>query len=914
MASMPGFEKVLFEVHRCLDIPFDSKKRDRLFKMNQTLSVKQKYFFDLIENMLDQLDLDADVSHDLVSNISAWGGFNQQIRTLTCTHQAELKQVIWYLFGYLYMPGLGRQLAYWHIDAPLDKGMPGGGFWYLPNIVGEELKLPVVQVFEWLEDLLEDPLQRVASSLAGGLDRDEKGVSSGTSADSHLRTLYNWRSKKASIPKVSTINTYFSNETQLDFTGAFHLETGLDTQGQFERAKAFVEGKGLIQQSLSHEFTNTRIVERALSEPSGQLNETEKIEFIEMIAERYAQPSMRTVRQRLIVARTVQAGYKALVEVLLGADFDDTCTDLNQNKALQLIAILKMSYNLAIDANLAFPNDWSEQEKHYDAAIPELYRQDLFLSVMKTVYPDCTKNLTTQLSQIFEDLAPSDELETLLHYNQDSWKEISTFKQARWSKWAAERKELKAASKEIRSKSPWRVMQKTAYFRTAYLLLQDSTLSFKAREQACRRIKDLAISPEQQLYAIFSELSLILDNENCQYQTKESSVRAEALLVEAKFLDAKKLGNGIWLNYKAKHLISSNQFDEARKIFKCALEACGERSYGQLHGQIARDGFALDVGLPREKFSLTNYEYYYQNLLLNCAFEDDFAPNTSFEDVAVLQAEYFWSELYKPYPGVTPVSERSLIKVEAMMEGFKLLLREREDEFTDWLERHKSDLGCKRSKDLRGDTALMLFIKMLFDFENKRHHPLIGVDISVAEGFSKICETLRIVVLRMIDAWPKLVDMYDYKRQSPLMLAVDNDEPLIRDKLLSRDTDVCLQDFKGRTVLHAAVAAGSLQSLKALLEARGGDRAIHLKDIAEHSILHIAVKVGSPQAVGVILSKQPALADAMSCEGQSPRWQAQELAKGEGFYSLVVNAMRENARPHGSISDYRKVADQFLAF
>jgi len=143
------------------------------------------------------------------------------------------------------------------------------------------------------------------------------------------------------------------------------------------------------------------------------------------------------------------------------------------------------------------------------------------------------------------------------------------------------------------------------------------------------------------------------------------------------------------------------------------------------------------------------------------------------------------------------------------------------------------------------------------------------------------------------------------------MLAVNNGEPAIRDRLLSKGAGVALQDFKGRTALHAAAAVNSLESLGALLSARGGDRALEMTDIAGHSILHTAVKMAGLNMVALILSKRPELIDAPNCEEQSPLDQAQELAKGGDFYSLMVKTLRGEDRDHGSLADYREVF-QFL--
>jgi len=579
MASMPSFEKILIQVHRCLDIPLDSKKKAALLKLDQKLANKQRYFFELVGNIIEKLDLADHLTADLFTNIEQWGSFNERIRNLVCTHQAEPRQVIWYLAGYLYMPSLGKQLAYWQIEEPLDKGMPGGRFWYLPEACGDELKLPFTQVCEWLEDLLGDQLMAMAPQLAGSLD--QASVS---------RTLYNWGKNKSVTPSRSTIESYFSDESQLNFTGTLSLGHDLDLETKFEAVKAFVGEKGLTAESLLQEVTDHEVVECALSCASDAVHETVKARFVELITERYAKPSMKTIRQRLVVAKAAQAGYKALFDLLQGDDVDYTCADPRKNKVLQLIQILKVSYNLAMDAHIECHGNRREWDRYFDAAIPKLYRTDLFLSVMRTVSADCTENLVYQLSRMLNDLKAGEQLETLLHFDEASAQEVLSVKRTRWAQWAAENIEMKSANDRIRSKSPWRVLQTMEHYRAVSSLLQDTTLSFKARWQAAQRMRELARTPEQKLGAVISELSLILHNDDRKQQTSTSRDQVEELLIEAKGLGAEELCKAVWLNYKAKHQLSCNHFDEARKTFREALISCGERSYGQLHGQIARDG------------------------------------------------------------------------------------------------------------------------------------------------------------------------------------------------------------------------------------------------------------------------------------------------------------------------------------
>jgi hypothetical protein len=110
----------------------------------------------------------------------------------------------------------------------------------------------------------------------------------------------------------------------------------------------------------------------------GYADANEQAVFVECLAERYAAPSMHTVRQRLLLARAVQDGYP-LAQVSL-PERGSAMYRSAAKKSCYDFAIYKLVYNLTVDAwrhcseqGEAAENAWFEEH------LPEWDRNGLFL-------------------------------------------------------------------------------------------------------------------------------------------------------------------------------------------------------------------------------------------------------------------------------------------------------------------------------------------------------------------------------------------------------------------------------------------------------------------------------------------------------------------------------------------------------
>ena len=163
---------------------------------------------------------------DAMGNINEWGQFNSAVALHTWTGNASAQQVTWHLLTYSYVPAFARRLAFWSLAGiqrgqPMDAGMPGGEFWFLPiwNQENDKITLPVPQVLDWLLDLLEpNSLGHLNEGLGKKYLREKDGNGS------VVRTLQNWRN--GSLPQsFEKIEEFFPEDTNCSIRHHLSLRT-----------------------------------------------------------------------------------------------------------------------------------------------------------------------------------------------------------------------------------------------------------------------------------------------------------------------------------------------------------------------------------------------------------------------------------------------------------------------------------------------------------------------------------------------------------------------------------------------------------------------------------------------------------------------------------------------------------------
>jgi hypothetical protein len=294
------------------------------------------------------------------------------------------------------------------------------------------------------------------------------------------------------------------------------------------------------------------------------------------------------------------------------------------------------------------------------------------------------------------------------------------------------------------------------------------------------------------------------------------------------------------LNIRAKHRLFQNKFDEARADFKAALDACSERGFSKLRGEIVKNGFATEI--VEEGFIPQNQERYFRNMLGYMEFPNGFP---SFEDAAAECEEYFWTTLYQPYPGFEHQEGPATVQFRTVfVEIFALIEKADWGGLRAWMQRHAKAFRKTNLKDARRNSVLLQWLKTLRLLESKWPALKAMVPLELAAELDKIEQHMknwRVAIRLLLEAWPEQARIADFKGQTPLMLVADNGDVELTG-LLAPMSVVDAQDYRGRIALHTAVAGRSPECVAVVLERNPDVAKVAVSE--ENTVLHTAVRFG----------------------------------------------------------------------
>lgn len=892
MATVPSFEALLLEIHQSLGCPpYQTKVKDKFANLGMPANNLTKMKDDVSNDIFDSLEMDEAARSDARQSMVEWEGFHKALELKTWTSNADQRQVLWHLLGYSYVPALARRIAFWNLEGAFDKGMPGGKFWFLPhaNTTSGKMELPVPHVVDWLVDLLGTSIGQAKDGL--GNKKNANGYQ-----DSIEKSLGNW--KNGLIPRTKSLRDYFPDDATLDFKGIFEVEASLADDVKFTAALAFIQSKKLSVDDLRDQIPMTQAgrLEAVLDQSAA---DDEKLEFARLLLTRYAKPSMGIIRQRLLVARMVQDGYQRLLGFLC-PDVKDTCTDPSQNKLLQLAGIFGTIYNLTIDA---WKNSDTRQEEdtHFESRLAPWDKADIFLSILPSLKNEAYIELAQLLTRRLAKLSDGTVLEDLVGLDIESARAIIAIKCQRLNDENAENVRIHGMIDRIRTNSPWRILQSESSYAVVSQVATCASLPAKAKLAAIERLRELAATPYDLVGASVMELGELL---NCGYKDrpKDAQSRVETILAEAKVNSGYESWKAPLLQYHAKHLLAQNKFEDAAKLMRAALEACSEKNFGTLRGEIARDALAIEVA--NQGLIPGNHQKYHRNMAAYGMFPEKVE---SLEDTALWGSDYFWDDLYKPYRGMESMKPLAKKQVETFIdEALPIIFEGDWDAMKVWMKRHAITLRQGTIREVRANTVLMAWLKMLGGFAE--HLPILRAkassdlqgEIAKMEGH---LANWRHAIHLLVEAWPKQVNIADFKGQSLLMMAADaSDEQLVR-VFLEAGADINAQDYLGRTALHAAVTARSANCVTAILKYQPDTNRVTLDE--EQTALHTAVRMGDAKIVRLLIAHNSALAFRKNSHNQTALELAQDiLADLPKFREFMAIQRRHQI---GSTQDFEEI-------
>jgi len=894
MAHIPTFEEILLQIHQAVGLERTQSKHGNLFsELGFPLERQQEFATRLLEEIFSALEMDPQAQADAILNIGEWVGFDRAVAAHTWTHEASSQQVIWHLLAYSWIPGLARRLAFWSLAGAergiaFDAGMPGGRFWFLPDWDqdGKRVHFPVAQVTDWLFDLLGDQsLERATEGL-----RRETGERRNENA---LRRLQSWRLEGILPKSVKMIDELFHEGAELDYQGSFQPNASLPPEERFAAALAFIADRRMQAAALALEIPLAASLIQAIIDGDGEAADRER--FVDLLAIRYAAPSIKTIRQRFHVARLMQYGYERLVHALSGDDADPQSPNVAQNRFLPLLALFQTVYNLTI-ASVRHGETSKEQDDWFESQFAPWDRYDLLLSIMPSMRDEAAAALGNRLTRRFALLHPNAPLQDLVPIASDGMASSVIQERIQLMKLHAdEDTKIRALMSTVRRSSPWRAIQAEQSYAVASHLAVSRQIPAKIREMAIVRMRELAATPAELGAARLAELALLVLGPVAE-RPSNVQARVDGLLEGLEARDGYEAWKAPLLRLRARHRLMQNDLEGACEDFRSALKASLERSYGALRFEIAEEGWATDIA--RNGLVPRNQAQYFRHIVQS--------PNPnpeakSFEDAAVACEALFWDELYQPYAGVGVLQGKQTDELKNLiLQALELIEQRKFVELTSWLIRHQRKFRRARMQDARQDSLLLLWMKSMAQFKKLYGQHARIASVAPPNQIPLLTE-LRQAIRILVELWPEQVRLRDFKGQTPLMLAADDgDVEMVI--LLADKSDVDEQDYLGRTALHAATSSNSADCVALILDINPQVSKVTLDE--KQTALHTAVRFGNVKAVALIYDAFPGCAECRNAAGQTPLDLAKDLA---GNFKQWQAFMKTRNRRTGSQADFDAV-------
>ncbi len=864
MATIPTPEAIFYAVYQSLcgsDYGSVPKKKYITGRAELKSQIqKTKEILDDIFRALKLDDIDERAKESAQINIMNAAMAYKEVEIHTFTFEASPRQIIWDLLGYLYVPGVARIIANWNLDEPMDKDMPSGRFWYLPEVEGTTLKLPVVQVVDWYLDLLGMPLEKFAEERMEGLaDADD------STSESMIRSLYKW--KKGTLPTIDILDKYFPNDMAINYKGTFEIGAGLKEEEQFTKALNFVAAKELSAEDLQMEI-NISDLERIQQVISGEANNSERCNFVDKLEYRYAAPTPARVRQRLLIARMVQDGYTKLRKFLL-PDVADDCADPEVNKLMQLIQQFKLIYNLTTEASFqkgraGIDTQDSEDQWFEDRLQKTMLDPEVFLSILPSQRDIANLELSKILSQRFQKSVTGNALPNLLYSeSKDSMVDYFGDLKEKYEKLQSGQTRFEKLITDLENGNVAKALANEDRYDMLFAAVKHQGMQGPTYGAIFQRIFELALPDYQYMQAWLFQTECFMDGN----APKEMVALA---LKGAKAHAGYDIWKGPLLHLEGKHLINCNDFNGAIACFKEAEKDCLTRNYGPLRGLLAKDLFAVEIA--NQKLNINNQTKYYRDII---NFGTHGGPElASVEETAAHLSGYFWTELYQPYKGMPSLIPSADKEAQELLGPIADFLRQADTKGLEkWVKKNRQRLQ-KHLPDVRGDTVLSLLIKMWNEFRGGSNQVPLLLQAQIPTAFRAAISTICVTA-------PKLLKMVDFKGQTPLMLIAEQGEAKVVKAMIEAGADPAAQDYQGRSALHAVIMNGHEGVIDVLLDY---PECASKTTIDGRTPAHSAITVGDVKTLERLLAIAPALLNADSTSG-TPLEYAEFAAKNYADFS-----------------------------
>lgn len=338
---MLNTEQILIKVAQYFDLDLTrlgikrSAEKSRLYKRQLTKKTIE-HIINSIYREIEALDINSFIKETIDEFMEHYNYITKEI--YNAYDEKREKEIDWLLLKHFIIPFFAIRLSQnaSFYDDRIDKGLPGGDFWYLPTFDTSKSKIffPINKVMKWLIDLHGGSNQDFYCMEKYDFDENEYLYISDS-------TLKDWHDNLV-LPKVKNIKEFASYK--FIYEGVFNNNKDDSIEIQFNSAIEFVESKSLSLDELKLEVPNwNNLLDRLYSD---NLSNEEKVRFVLYIEQRWAKPTPKQIEYLLTVSRISQACYKELRDYF---NIDEETTIIDENYVIQLVGLFSSIYNTEID-------------------------------------------------------------------------------------------------------------------------------------------------------------------------------------------------------------------------------------------------------------------------------------------------------------------------------------------------------------------------------------------------------------------------------------------------------------------------------------------------------------------------------------------------------------------------------------
>ncbi|WP_373035563.1 hypothetical protein [Sulfurimonas sp.] len=401
---MLNTEQTLIKVAQYFDLDLirlgikQSAEKSRLYKRQLTKETIE-HIINSIDKEIESLDINSFIKETIKEFMGHYNYITKEI--YSAYDEKREKEIDWFLLKHFIVPFFAIRLSHNTslYDDRIDKGLPGGDFWYLPTFESSKSKIlfPVNKAMKWLIDLHGGSNHKFYSM-------DKYPSSENTYLNISSSTLKKWHDELV-LPDDKNIKELAS--FKFIYEGVFTKDKEDSLEKQFNSALEFIKSKSLSLDELKLEVPNLdNLLDRLYSE---SLSDEEKTRFILYIEQRWAKPTAKQIEYLLRISRVSQACYKDLCKYF---NIDEKATTIDDNKAMQLVGLFSSIHNTEIALRVNGSSEISELFESYIYKINKIqeHEKEGLDQIIASIYDDMSlKTNSYNIEEILILFSPNKE-------------------------------------------------------------------------------------------------------------------------------------------------------------------------------------------------------------------------------------------------------------------------------------------------------------------------------------------------------------------------------------------------------------------------------------------------------------------------------------------------------------------------